>query len=133
DLERAVRPDDAARAHAADERLDLLAQLALRERERDQVLAELLVRVLLAVALHVERAGDDLALPLHERARLDHVAAAAGAAHLLGLPVVAAKGPDLDEVDVAGRVLRPGPRVVLDARVVRHEVAALEVQLLAVE
>src|SRR5690606_19893849 len=53
--------------------------------------------------------------------------------HLLGLSVVAAERADLDEVDVAGRVLRPGPRVVPDTRVVRDEVAGLYVQLLEVE
>src|SRR5690606_894998 len=90
-------------------------------------------RVLRAVTLDVERAGHDLALPLHRRAGLDHVAAAAGSAHLLGLSVVAAERADLDEVDVAGRVLRPGPRVVPDTRVVRDEVAGLYVQLLEVE
>src|SRR5690606_7312743 len=132
-LHQGVRPDDAPGRHAAHQRLDLLAQLALRQRERDQVLAELLVRVLRAVTLDVERAGPDLALPLHQRAGLDHVAAAAGSAHLLGLSVVAAERADLDEVDVAGRVLRPGPRVVPDTRVVRDEVAGLYVQLLEVE
>jgi len=124
-----------ARLQLADELFDLIAQLRLREVEEHHVLAVLLRLGLRLVADDVERRGDDLALLLRELADLLPAAAPAAAARLrLRRLVVLLERPDLHEVDVARRRLRPLDRVgVGRLRVVRHEVARLEPELLEVD
>ena len=123
-----------AAVHAAQQRLDLLAQAALGEGQEDEVLAVLLVAVVLPVADDVERAGHDLALRLGQRPRIG-VRAAAGPAHGAALRLRHAKVPaeraDLDEVQVALDVaVRLGEVAVGGAGVVRDEVARLQAELL---
>ena len=90
----------------------------------------------LAIALDVERAGNDLPLLLRQRA--DFLAAAATAAAAAGhrrrrLEVLVER-TDAQEIDVAARLLRAVDRVVVGgARVVRHRVAGLHAELLHVE
>ena len=68
-LERRILLDQAA-VHARDQPFDLLAQLRLRQRDDGRVLAQLVGRHRLAIAVDVERRGDDLALLLRQRADL---------------------------------------------------------------
>ena len=121
--------------HAPHERLHLLAQAALGESQEDDVLLELLGVVLLPVANQVERGRDDLALRLRKLARVGPAHAAAPGAALRRLhPVVLVVAPDLDEEQVAldvGVLLQQVP--VGRPRVVREEVARLQLQLLEEE
>src|SRR6185295_14151558 len=78
-LERRILLDEAA-VHAGDEAVNLIPEPRLRQRDDDGVLAELVGRHLLAIALDVEGRGDDLTLLLRERADLILPAAAAPAA-----------------------------------------------------
>src|SRR5690606_34507874 len=112
------------------------AQAALGQGEHRHALAELRGRGLLAVPLQLERAGDDLALLLRQRADLVHAAASAAAASAhrrRGLEVLV-EGANAQEVDVARRTLRARHGVVVRrARVVRHGVSRLHAQLLEIE
>ena len=69
DLEGRVDRRDVALHHAAHERLDRFADAPLREVERREVLAQLVRRRRLAIAIDLERAGDDLALAFGQLAR----------------------------------------------------------------
>src|SRR5262249_10308026 len=77
-LERRLRFQDPAR-HARDQTFDLLAQPRLRKTDDDRLLLQLVGRVVLAIALAVERRGDDLALLVGERIPLVHLAATTAA------------------------------------------------------
>ena len=119
--------------NAADYGLDPLAQPTLRQRQRCHVLGVILVRILLAVADHVEGCCDDLSLLLGELP-VEALAPPTAAAPLIGLPVVTPKPPHLQEEDVGRRTLpTPHAVVVRNLRVVRHEVARLEAHLLEVK
>ena len=59
-----------AAVHLGQQRLDLLAQPRLRQRDHRGVLAQLVGAHRLAIALDVERRGDDLALLLGQVAHL---------------------------------------------------------------
>ena len=61
---------DEPAVHPRDQPVDLIAQPRLRQRDHRGVLAQLVGRHLLAVALHVEGRGDDLPLLLRQRADL---------------------------------------------------------------
>ena len=116
-LERLVRPADPAVHDPLAERLHLLPQPLLGQRDADDVLLPALGRVALPVADQVEGRGNDLAL--QRRQILLHVAAPAPATAslapaALGLAIVAAEGANLQEVDV-------GHRLVGRRRVVAHD------------
>ena len=122
-LERRILLDQPA-VHPRQQALDLVAQLRLRQREHDRVLAHLVGRHRLAIAVDVEGRGDDLPLLLRERADLSAAAASAAAAGIrLGAPELLAQRTDLEEVDVARLPLAAAGVVVRGARVVGHEVA----------
>ena len=135
-LERRIRHHEAA-VHALHQAVDLLFQLALRQRQHDHRFAELVGLERLAIALHVERAGDDLPLLLRQRADFLSPAAAATAAttaHRGGRLEVLVERPDAQEIDVARRRFRAGDRVVVGRLgVVRDRVARLHAELFHVE
>ena len=126
---------DQARVHAADEPLDLLAQAALRQRQHDRALAQLVGGDRLLLAQHVERAGDDLALLFRERAYLCAAAPAASAPAGLrrGRLELLAERPHAQEVHVARGLLAAARVVVVGARVVGHRVARLHAEFLEIE
>ena len=106
-----------------DQPFDLLAQLRLRQRDDDEVLAQLRRRHRLAVADDVVRGRNNLALLLRERVDL-HVAAAATAAaataHRHRRAELLVELADADEVEIARDI--PAD-VVGRAREVRDRVA----------
>src|SRR5262249_37316935 len=124
------------RLELADELLDLLSQLRLREVQENDVLAVLFGLGLRLVADRVERRGDDFTLLLRQLADAVLAARASTTTHRLGLHglVVLAERADLDEIDVACRRLRSGNRISVSRfRVVRDEIARLEAQLLQID
>ena len=123
-LERRILLHETA-VHPREQAVDLIAQLRLRQREHDRVLAQLVGRHRLAIAIDVEGRRDDLALLLRERADLSAAAAAAaaGARIRLGAAELLPQRTDLQEVDVARLPLAAAGVVVGGARVVGHEVA----------
>ena len=132
-LERRITIHLPAR-HFLRELVHLLAHLCLSQRQEDDVLAVFLGRDFGFVAQRVERAGDDFLLLARECADIAAAPAAAAGGLRLRLLVVFAELTDLDEVDVARRVLRSFDAVVVGrARVVRHDVARLETQLLEIQ
>ena len=121
--------------HPAQQCLDLFAQPALGQRQKHEILAILLLAEGVAVANHIEGCRDDLALRLGEGAGVAATAATttAAAALRVGGSEIAAKRPNLDEVEVAldhplGAVL-----VVPGAAVIGDEVARLELEFLEKE
>ena len=118
--------------HPLPQRLDLLAQPLLAERDADHVLFPSRVVVGCPVAHQVEAGGDDLALEPRQvfvhrpfaRAACAHCRAAA-----LGLPEVAPEGPYLEEVDVRERFV-DHRRVVARDPVIGDQVADLQFEIL---
>src|SRR5688572_5566720 len=95
--------------------------------DRGDVFAERVGGRLLAIALGLERGGDDVALLLSQCAWILLAAASAATTTLLVLPVVATERPHRHEVDVGRRLLsftRAG--AVGDAGVIRHHVTGLQ-------
>src|SRR5262249_36629103 len=82
-LDRVLVAD--ALIHLLDELLDLLPQLRLRQADENRVLLELVGRGLGAIALDVERRGDDLLLLLGERVDLILAGAASASAAAIAL------------------------------------------------
>ena len=114
----------------------LLAQPLLHQPDDDRSFAQLLRSGGLAIALDVERRGDDLAFLFRQCADLVLLLApAAPAARLrLCLLEVLLQWTHAHEVQIAHRLLRAADRVVIaDARVIRHRVARLHAQLLEIE
>src|SRR5207248_2542032 len=109
----------------------------LRQPDDRAVLAKLCGRRLRAIALHVERGRNDLALLFRKRldlpARATPAAATTTSALRLRLAEVLAEGPDAQEEQIARCGLRRCIRVVRRARVVGHGVARFNTELLQIE
>jgi hypothetical protein len=135
-LERRIRYDE-TRVHALDETVHLILQFALRQRQHDHAFTELLRRHALAIALDVERAGNDLALLLRQGADFLARAAAtatAAARHRRRRLEVLVERTNAQEIDVARRALRAVDRIVVGRlRVIRNGVAGLHADLLHIE
>src|SRR5687767_4805339 len=96
--------------------------------QRGEVLAKSVRRHCLAIAIDVERARDDLTLTFRELARIFTTAAAS----LFRLTIGLIERADAHEVNVRLRFLTVAA-VVARARVIRDQVARLELQLLEEE
>ena len=110
-----------------------LAQATLRKRQSRHVFSILLVRILVAIANHLEGRRDDLPLLLGELT-IQALTPTTPAPTLIRLAVVATKGPDAHEIDVGGdRPPASDAVVVSHLSVVGNQIARLETQLLEVE
>src|SRR5262249_51211503 len=121
--------------HARDQPFYLLAQPRLREADDDRLLLQLVGRVVLAIALDVERRGDDLALVVGERVHLVHLAAAttAAAGHRLRRAEVLLERANAHEIDVARLAGTALAAVVRGPGVIRDGVAGVDAELLEIE
>ena len=110
-----------------------LAQATLRKRKSRHVFLILLIRILIAIANHLEGRRDDLPLLLGELT-IQALTTPTSSPTLIRLAVVATKRPDAHEIDV-GRDRPPAsdPVVVRHLGVVRDQITRLETQLLEVE
>ena len=110
-----------------------LAQATLRKRKSRHVFLILLIRILVAIANHLEGRCDNLPLLLG-KLTIQALTTPTSSPALIRLAVVATKRPDAHEIDV-GRDRPPAsdPVVVRHLGVVRDQITRLETQLLEVE
>ena len=119
-------PHHAPVVEARDESRHLVAKPFLRQPHHDQALVEALRRIARAVPVQIEGRRNDLPLLLRELllvARARASAASPSAGLLLRLAEIGLEAPDLEEVDVADRLLAAGARVVPRLGVVGDDVA----------
>ena len=132
--ERGVRGHDPA-VHPPEQCLDLLAQLPLSKRQKDDVLPVFVGRIGIPIADHVERSGNDFLLRRGECARVGTATAGATAATLRRRgSKVSTERANLDKVQIALDVLVLLREVAVGRPcVVGQEVTWLEVEILEEE